>query len=176
MNKSRLIFKASGLLLLLAINGYVLAGIFEDMSISILLSIHSLLLVVGGSVGVILLSYERRTCGDFLKYLTFRGHQLGPGQRQELIQLLASARRAGYAWSAIALILGLIVVLMHLQTPSHIGPGIALFLHALLYAVVLGEIILTPMSCTLARPAKIEKPEAAAAPETMIELEEMLTP
>ena len=150
MQKTNLIYKAYGVVLL-AVVGVFLLGNFGAISVTVLLSFNCLLLVVVGSMGVTLLSADRQTCEDFYLFITFRGQWLSTERRQELIKMLAAARRAGYALGAIGVLMGLILVLIAARL-GQVGPGVALALIALLYAVAWGELGLAPMCANLARP------------------------
>ena len=69
-------------------------------------------------------------------------------------RVLETLRNALCASGAAGFLLGLIAVLGNLADPSHIGPAVAVAMLTTLYAVILAELVIAPLSSAL--PSRIE--------------------
>ena len=77
------------------------------------------------------------------------GDDLAEGKTAHHRVVLVSFRRLIYASAAIGYLMGLVGMLANLSDPSVIGPAIAVALLTSLYAVLLGEFLVSPMIARL---------------------------
>jgi len=74
-------------------------------------------------------------------------------------RVLESLRNALCASGAAGFLLGLVAILANLADPSAIGPAVAVAMLTMLYAIILAELVIAPMSNAL--PARIKDTSSA---------------
>lgn len=110
------------------------------------IDIASLLLVVGGTFGVLLFCYEKRLLKFILAcvQVTF-GKEL---KSQEFAEIAIMGRYCALVSGIVCTLVRLIIMLVDLSDPSKIGVGMAVALLGFFYAFVLAYFIFMPLEAT----------------------------
>tara|TARA_B100000029_G_C17582122_1_gene959961 strand:+ start:1599 stop:2114 length:516 start_codon:yes stop_codon:yes gene_type:complete len=105
----------------------------------------ALLLVVGTTL-FLSLTYHRlpQLLGAFAGAIST--NPLGRETAQRHIAVLSTCRTIALSAGGLGFILGLIIILQNLSDPAKLGPGVAIALISTLYALILSELILAPLS------------------------------
>jgi flagellar motor component MotA len=148
-------FRFVGVILVLAIGNFLVVGSL-GADAKVFVSFYAFLLVWGGTAGVILMTYGFSAWRSFFMFVTFRGYLLGPESREELTKVFLTARRASMIMGILGILLGMFGLLWFngLANIDKFGKGLALGMIPIFYAIILSEIILTPMSRILSEEPK----------------------
>ncbi len=114
-----------------------------------LIDFPSAILVLGGVLGILLLSHEADTWKLFGRFLLRRSDSFRQNDRETLVAFLQTACRGSLACGGLGTVIGLIIMLCNLDDPSAIGPGMAVTLLTILYALLLSELVIQPMRRSL---------------------------
>ena len=144
----------SGLLLFLVI--YAIWSGCGDQS-KVFISPSAFIAVVGGTGALLLMSHGRKTWSGFLRFITFRGKDLTEEERDGLGEFLQTGSRSALALGLFMDLCGTIIMLMNMSDPAAVGPGMAMSLLPLLYAIVLSEMVFVPMHKNLMQTIPKEK-------------------
>ena len=112
--------------------------------VQIILWMPSLVIVVGWSFAVAMMTFGVERLLSGLKALTVLFSASGRPDRAADIQVLRSLRRNLYAGGVLGVLFGVVAVLSELSDPSMSGPGLATTLVSLIYATVLAELLCRP--------------------------------
>ncbi|MEW6750426.1 MAG: hypothetical protein AB1505_05545 [Candidatus Latescibacterota bacterium] len=102
--------------------------------------------------------------------VAFSDRELQEDEIQLGLRALQATRRAAMAGGFCAAAIGLVVMFMHIDQPSEIGPGMAMTILGLTYAVGLSYVVLQPLQAGIERRAIPHYGAHAAPDETPFDL------
>lgn len=135
----------------------LLVGIGDNLSL--FLDIPSLLIVVGGTLAALLVSFPLQEVVQAPQCVRYAFFPPRPdGENRDLEKLLEQgvfflSRSKTYAQATgwVGVLLGAVIILAHLDDPKKIGPGVAICLLTALYGTVLGYLVCLPLQTKLMR-------------------------
>jgi len=138
--KQAFTFSLSRLIANLCIAGLILCAVWMGGGMGIFLNIPAVMLTLGVTFFLLLATYGE----DFVRFvpdaaLTFLGLSTGPNAR--FADIARSGSRFVIGAGAIATVIGYVKMLATLDDPSQIGMGMAVAMLAILYALLLSEIV-----------------------------------
>ena len=134
----------------LGLLGWAFLAISPFAAPSAFIDSPSAILVFGGMLGILLLSHEADTWKLFLHFLLQQSRAFSQDDRETLDAFLQTAGRGSLACGGLGTVVGLIIMLGNLDDPAAIGPGMAVALLTILYALLLSELVIRPMRRRLA--------------------------
>ncbi|MCP4710807.1 MAG: hypothetical protein GY869_19460 [Planctomycetes bacterium] len=145
-----------GIILLVALVGYGLAAGAGD-KILVFLSPHSLIDILGGTGLILLIAHGRREWGEFFRFIRFKSGEMDDEAKVAVGEFLATGSRAALALGLFWELICIIIMLMNMDDPSAVGPGMAMSILPLVYGIVLSEMVFVPMHKNLMRSGPREK-------------------
>ncbi len=136
-------------IVVLALLGWAFLAISPGAAFAAFIDFPAAVLVFGGMLGVLLLSHEADTWKLFGRFLLRRSDSFRQDDRETLVGFLQTAGRGSIACGGLGTVIGLIVMLGNLGDPAAIGPGMAVALLAIFYALFLSELVIRPMRRSL---------------------------
>ncbi len=134
----------------LVLLGWTFLAISPFAAPSAFIDYPSAMLVLGGMLGILLLSYDADVWKLFLHFLLQQSRAFSQDDRETLDAFLQTAGRGSLACGGLGTLIGLIIVLGSVADPGMIRPGMAVALLTILYALLLSELVIRPMRRRLA--------------------------
>ncbi|MBN2212040.1 MAG: MotA/TolQ/ExbB proton channel family protein [Sedimentisphaerales bacterium] len=131
----------------------------------VLIDPNSMIFVIAGILAVLLLSHRKDTWSAVYRCLCSQAHILTPQERSNVAGFMHTGSRAALAFGILGQVLGLMVILMNMDDPAKIGPGMAMALLTLFYGIIISEIVFNPLYKRFAgEPEKGKSPSVSRAP------------
>jgi flagellar motor component MotA len=118
----------------------------------------SLILVVGGTFGVLMIACDTSDWKNAGRMLSGPRKSLDQAGCQSAAVFFGQASRAAIAAGVIGQVMGMIIMLGQLDDPAALGPGMAVSLISALYGLGLSEFFFVPMQTTALKRAESTEP------------------
>ena len=145
-----------GIFLLLVLVGYGLWGGAGDR-VMVFVSPSSLIDVWGGAGLILLIAHGKRGWREFFRLIRFKSGEMDKAAKAAAGEFLATGSRAALAMGLFWEMCSIVIMLMNMDDPSKVGPGMAMSILPLLYGIVLSEMVFVPIHANLMRSGLTEK-------------------
>lgn len=143
-----LLFRLLGAALLVVLFGWGIFGSAGD-SASIFINLPSLAMIFGALIGGMLISFHPSQIRRAIGAAFSRDGETDDAMLGLDIAVFERAHQLAWAGGLLSQLVGLIVMLLNLDDPSRIGPGLAVAALPLLYGVFLAEFVIAPLRYAL---------------------------
>lgn len=137
--------------------GFTLVLVAIGNNLAIFVDIPSLLIVVGGTLAITMVSFP---LADVVGFLSYVKHALLPPQAdadrekamremEKGILMLGRMKTYAQAMGWIGVLLGAVIILKNVDDPATLGPGAALMLLTALYGTIIAFMICWPLRTKL---------------------------
>ena len=148
--------RLAGVFLLLIMLVYGLWAATGDRLI-VFLSPSSMIAVWGGAALILLIAHGKRGWLVFFRVIRFKSGQMDDQEKDLAGRFLETGSRAGLAMGLFWELSCIIAILMNMDDPAAVGPGMAMAILPLLYGIVLSEMVFMPMHMNLMQTGTITK-------------------
>lgn len=145
-----------GFLLLVFLVGFGLWSTF-GYQMNVLISPGSALGVWGCAAALLMLSHGGRCWLFFWRFVRGRGGELSEAEREALGEFFLTGSRSALGMGLFWHLCGMMVMLMNMDSPWTVGPGMAMSILLLVYGVVLSEMVFMPLHKNLMQTLPREK-------------------
>ena len=135
----------------------VVMAMLDGGTMDLFINVPGLLIVVGGTLGLTLISFPLQDVLKSSKYVAYAFVPPQPGADRDTIiddlekGIFMFKRIKSYAMACgwVGDLLGAVLILAHLDDPAAIGPEAAIMLLTALYGILIGYVVFVPVSTKL---------------------------
>ncbi|NQU24802.1 MAG: MotA/TolQ/ExbB proton channel family protein [Candidatus Nealsonbacteria bacterium] len=136
----------------------ILVGLFcgailisPGASLGAFIDYPSLILVVGGTLALLLITHGPAPWGLYLSMITSGAESLTDEERQEISDFFATGSRAALACGLVGQLIGLIIMFGNMDDMGATPSAMAVSMLAVLYGIMLSEFVFQPLRMSIMR-------------------------
>jgi flagellar motor component MotA len=118
---------------------------FGSGDITMFIDVNSMILVLGITVGGLWMCYGPTAVVSTFRHTLLTNKTPAQAHLKQAIAILSSAYQLVWAAGLSGTLVGLVIMLSNMDDPAAIGPGMAVALLTVMYGLILGEFIISPV-------------------------------